>query len=163
MKWIRYHIHYLFIVEQVLQCQPTQIFFSKIFLSGVGCKICICCLLFTSHYAIGTLKYLYTFVDVKKLAHGSIEFLYYLTNFPIHQYCHVLHFVPCFKVFSQDVGKKRPVELKFRAKFYPEDISELTDLASQVWYASQTTSFPFSTLRWSKFISLNGDHNYIVA
>lgn len=37
------------------------------------------------------------------------------------------------QVFSQEMGRKRPVQLHFRAKFYPEDVGkELLDPATLV-------------------------------
>ena len=31
------------------------------------------------------------------------------------------------QVFSQNVGRKRPVQMKLRVRFYPEDVDEMTD------------------------------------
>ena len=41
-----------------------------------------------------------------------------------------------FKVLSQDVKKESPLQFKFRAKFYPEDVAEelIQDITVRLFY-----------------------------
>jgi len=50
-------------------------------------------------------------------------------------------------VLSQEVGKQRPIEMKLRVRFFPEDVRDLADYPSQVSLAAaadKSTVVPLS-------------------
>ena len=60
------------------------------------------------------------------------------------------------KVLSQDVKKEYPLQFKFRANFYPEDVAEeiIQDITLRLYYLQvfirNNLNFCFSICLWSK-------------
>lgn len=53
------------------------------------------------------------------------------------------------KVLSQDVKKESPLQFKFRAKFYPEDVADelIQDITLRLFYL-QVSTFDLLTFAW---------------
>lgn len=62
-------------------------------------------------------------------------YCFYFNNFLLKK-CKIKIFFYNFQVINQEVKKENPLQFKFRAKFYPEDVSEelIQDITLRLFY-----------------------------